>query len=273
MPHPRSNSISVNSLSLEPAPFAEQAELVSQLGADAIFPEVGQVADLPPSVVKAALERGNLGLVALTHRAFGFASPQIRRDEVDRLKRSIDIAATVGAPALCLTTGGRGDLSWRKAADQFVDAITICAGHAESAGVSLCIEPTSHLYADASIVHRLADTTRLARRAGLKVGLDLFACWVDADLEEAVTDAAPDIAFLQLSDYVPGDRGLPCRAPLGEGITPIEQVVRLAIAAGFRGPIDIEVIGPRISGSDRHITLAPSIAWLRRITNPGATRS
>ena len=121
-----------------------------------------------------------------------------------------------------------------------------CAALAEQAGVRVGIEPTSHLYADSSIVHRLADTTAVARMAGVSVIIDTFACWFDSDIEEAIADAGPLLALIQVSDYVYGDRGLPCRAVPGDGAIPFERLVPAIMATGFTGYFDLEIIGPRL---------------------------
>lgn len=58
--------------------------------------------------------------------------------------------------AAILTTGGRGALDWNSAARAFAEAIAPCAEKARAAGIALGIEPTSHLYSDVSIAHRLS---------------------------------------------------------------------------------------------------------------------
>jgi sugar phosphate isomerase/epimerase len=117
---------------------------------------------------------------------------------------------------------------------------------AEAADLRLGIEPTSHLFADASIVHRLADATAVARKAGIGVIPDIFACWVDSDIEQAIADAGPLISLVQISDQVYGDRGLPCRAVPGDGEIPFKRLIPAFAAAGFTGYYDLEIIGPRM---------------------------
>lgn len=65
--------------------------------------------------------------------------------------------------AAILTVGGRGALDWNSAARAFAEAIAPCAEKARAAGIALGIEPTSHLYSDVSIAHRLSDTVALAK--------------------------------------------------------------------------------------------------------------
>jgi sugar phosphate isomerase/epimerase len=256
--------ISINTLCLEPGPLAGHLETVARLGAAAISPDLQDFGATSAAQARRLLDDARLSVGTLTHRAFGFATPELAGAQQERLKRTIDLAHAIGSPSICLTTGGRGDLAWREAAERFAEAIVPCAAHARAAGVALGLEPTSHLYADASIAHRLSDVVALARLADVSVGIDLFACWVDSDIDEAIAAAAPMCAFVQVSDYVPGDRGLPCRAVPGDGAIPLDRLTQLILAAGFRGPFDLEIIGPRLVTEGREAGLSRAMAWMAR---------
>lgn len=261
-PSDRFPAVSLNTLCLEPAPFDVLVAAAAQLGADALFADRQDIDRFGAARARRAAADAGLPVAGLTHRAFGFVDETTARRERDRLNETLGLARDLGAGIVCLTTGGRGDLSWPEAARRFVAAIAPCVEAARLAGVTLAIEPTSHLYADASIVHRLADTTALARRAGIDVAVDLFPCWIDADLEKALDEAAPLAALAQLSDHIPGDRALPCRAVPGDGAIPLDLIVSRLLRAGFTGLFDLEVLGPRLDG-DREAALRRGLARVR----------
>jgi sugar phosphate isomerase/epimerase len=262
-------TISINTLCLPPAPFAEQVERVARLGARAIFPDLQTLAGVAPAQASRSLRDAGLRVAAMTHRAFDFGSPERAAAARERLCDSIELAQAIGAPALCMTTGGRGDLDWTTAAQRFAEEIAPCAEGARAAGIALGVEPTSHLYADASIVHRLSDVVAVARAAGVFVGIDLFACWMDSDIERAIAEAGPTTAFVQVSDYVLGDRGLPCRAVPGDGAAQLERLVAAILASGFRGPFDIEIFGPRVAAEGEDAALRRAIANLQGMIDRG----
>ena len=164
-----------------------------------------------------------------------------------------------------MTTGGRGPHTWTEASRRFAESIAPCAEAARAAGIGLGIEPTSHLYADASICHRLSDTVTVARQAGIAVMIDLFACWVDSDIEAALAEAAPISPMAQISDYVLGDRGLPCRAVPGDGVVPYERFIPILVAAGFTGWYDLEIIGPRLQAEGQEAGLQRAGAHIGRL--------
>ena len=248
--------ISINTLSLAEEPFDQHVAQVASLGATAIGPGIEQVASFGAKSAARMLRDAGLSVATLTHRAFAFTTPEAAQEARARLDATIAVAQEIGARTITLTTGGRGPFSWPDAATRFAAEIAPCARRAEQAGVILSLEPTSHLYADASIAHRLADTSRLSRMAGIGVGIDLFACWVDADIETAIIEAGPHIALVQVSDYAAGDRGLPCRAFPGDGIIPLKRLVACIARTGFSGHYDIEVIGPRLTAQNRSAGLS-----------------
>lgn len=257
--------ISLNTLSLAPAPLSEQIDTVARLGLRGISPDRDQVTALGPATSARALHDAGLEVATLTHRAFGFATSAETEAARERLLGTIDIAQEIGARSVIMITGGRGGLSWAEAAERFTEAMAPCAEAARAARLILGIEPTSHLYADGSIAHRLADATRLARMAGIGVMVDLFACWTDADIEEAIAEAGPSIGLVQVSDYVYGDRALPCRAVPGDGAVPFEKLLPAIAATGFRGWYDLEVIGPRLQAEGQETGLRRAADHVARI--------
>jgi sugar phosphate isomerase/epimerase len=238
--------ISINSLSFAPAPLDKLADKVARIGARAITPDIEQVLAFGATATALVFRDAGLETAALTHRAFAFATPDDVSVAHERLARTIDVAAEIGARSIVMTTGGRGLFSWADATDRFAEAIAPCTAKALAAGIALGLEPTSHLYAEASIAHRLSDTVRIARKAGISVVVDLFACWFDADIDAAITEAAPLTALVQVSDYIYGDRGLPCRAVPGDGALPLDRLIPAIVGAGYRGYFDLEIVGPRL---------------------------
>jgi sugar phosphate isomerase/epimerase len=239
-------AISINTLCFAPAGLDELTDKVARIGACGISPDLEQVLRLGvPDSARLFRDTG-LEVATLTHRAFAFASPDAAAVGRERLDRTVEIAAELGARSITMTTGGRGILNWAEAAERFADAVAPCTDKARAAGIRLGIEPTSHLYADASIAHRLTDTAQIARKAGIEIVIDLFACWIDADIEAAIAVAGPLTALVQVSDHVGGDRALPCRAVPGDGDIPLDRMIPAIVQAGFHGWFDLEIIGPRL---------------------------
>ncbi len=156
------------------------------------------------------------------------------------------MASALGAGAIYLITGGRGHLSWEQGAARFGEWIAPCIAAAKAKGIRLLVENASALNADLHMVHTLADAVRFAEATGIGLCIELHACWVEADLPSLFRRAMPLTGLVQASDYVLGDRTTPCRAVPGDGVIPLEALLGEVLAAGYRGVIDLELVGPRI---------------------------
>src|SRR6202012_4155976 len=104
--------------------------------------------------------------------------------QVEEFRRTVDIAAALGAPCIYSTSGNRCGLEWDDAVRAYSRLIRPVVDYAGSKGLGFLIEPTLPLYPDLSLVHTLRETVRVAEQAGIGVCIDVFHCWTDADLKE-----------------------------------------------------------------------------------------
>jgi D-psicose/D-tagatose/L-ribulose 3-epimerase len=160
---------------------------------------------------------------------------------VDFLHHLIDFAAACGAQVLV-----HGSPAQRSPApgQTVEDALSRCeaawaalAPHAESAGLTYCIEPLSR--AETPVLNTLAEAVALVRRIGspaLRTMLDLSAA-AQTEADDAATlilrhAIEGDIAHVQLNDR---NR----RGP-GQGDTPVAPALAALRAIDYRGWIAIE---------------------------------
>jgi sugar phosphate isomerase/epimerase len=230
--HPR---LSVHNVTFYGAPVSELQEHWADLGVSRL-----SILDSQLAQVQELLRHNDYTVEAVYHLFDPAALPQV-----------IDGAADVNARTVYLLTGGRGDLTWRQAAERFCESIAPCVQQARQSGVALAIENASSLYADIHFAHTLRDAVTLAEMSGLDLCIDLFHCWAEGDVDEMLQRALPRTRLIQLSDYVLGDRSLPGRAVPGDGVIPIESFVAQALAGGYAHGFDLELIGPRIEQEGR----------------------
>jgi sugar phosphate isomerase/epimerase len=207
------------------------------------------------ALLQPALAASGIQVETVTHTFLPFlpldSEPSVLMDARERLSRTIDAAAALGARSIYMLTGGHGALTWEQAAEVFAEAIAPCVAHAKAAGIALAIENASVLYADNHIAHTLHDTLTLAELAGIGVCIDLYGVWTEAALQAQIQRAVPRCVVVQWSDYVYGDRSLPCRAVPGDGAIPLRRVMQWLLEAGYKGAFDLELIGPRIDKEGR----------------------
>jgi sugar phosphate isomerase/epimerase len=246
--------ISVHSQCFYGAPLDEFLGHCRDLGARGVSFNSRQLLDGDRTAIRATLDAAGQHAETIAHTFTNSIVLDLHTDLApfrEELLRVIDVAAAIGARSIYMTTGGRGTLSWHEAAALFVEGVTPCRDHACAAGVALLAENTTMLDAGINIGNNLVDTLALAEQANIGLCIDVFACWTEATVYETFRRAIPRCGVLQISDYVYGDRGLPCRAVPGDGAIPLAKLIAHALENGYQGSFDIEMMGPRIEAEGR----------------------
>ncbi len=177
---------------------------------------------------------------------FQLAHPERWAVQQERLVRAIDVARAVGAECLVFTTGPAGPLEWDAAADALQTAITPVLVEARRRGVPFAIEHTNSLRVDVGFVHTLRDAVDLARRLGTGVCMEINACWAERDLATTIRTGVDTLRLVQVSDFAVGTLSTPNRLVPGDGDIPLVRILDVALAAGYAGCFDLELIGPAI---------------------------
>ncbi len=228
--HPR---ISVNGLSSLFQSLADDIAMWRELGVD----HVGLISP------KLSAVGWDAARDLVTEAGFRVSNLSVEERVVDE---SLRFAASVGAGAVYITSGGAGSLSWDEAAAAFRARIASHAALADELGVRLAVEPTNPLRADLSFVFCMRDGFDLARAAGISAVLDLYSCWYERDLETLVRTNLDVLALVQICDFALGTYNTPNRSVIGDGNIPLERLFAMLLDAGYKGAFDLEILGPRI---------------------------
>jgi len=258
--HPR---VAVSALCFPTLTAAEAIGVVASLGVRQTSMPTGKLREAGPDAVVEACRHHGVGIVAAPGAigldlSAGAASPA----QIEQAQRDIDLASAVGVACLYGLTGRRAAPEWETSADAYVHAIHALVGYAADRNVALAIEPASWLYADLTFVHTFHDAVEVAPRAGMQVCLDLFHVWTERELREDLTKNIDRVAHVQLGDFALGDRSLPSRAVPGDGGAPLATLVRWLLEAGYEGPFDLELNGPRIDAIGHREAAARAATWL-----------
>jgi sugar phosphate isomerase/epimerase len=178
---------------------------------------------------------------------FHLADPSGWPRQQDRLVRSIETAAAVGAECMVFTTGPFAPLTWEEAADALGAALAPVLAEAASRNVPFAIEHTNSLRADVGFVHTLRDAIDLARRFAVSVCMELNACWAERDLAATIRAGIDRIRLVQVSDFKVGTVAASQRLVPGDGDIPIARILGTVLDAGYGGVFDLELIGDAIA--------------------------
>ncbi|MBE1486851.1 sugar phosphate isomerase/epimerase family protein [Plantactinospora soyae] len=177
-------------------------------------------------------------------------------DWYDENRRAIDEAATLGAPVLVLVSGGlpEGSRDVDAARAHVGEAIGALVPYARDAGVRLAIEPLHPMFcSDRCVVSSLGQALDLAApypSETVGVVVDTYHIWWDDQVWAQIDRAGREdrIASFQVADWAtPLPEGvLLGRALPGDGCVELRRFRQAVEAAGYQGPIEVEVFNAEV---------------------------
>ena len=192
---------------------------------------------------------------------------------LDENRRAIDEAAALGAPVLVLVSGGLppGSRDVDAARAHVGAALGELVPHALAAGVRLAVEPLHPMFAsDRCVVSTLKQALDLATpypSAAVGAVVDTYHLWWDDDVWAQIARAGREdrIACFQLADWITPlpagvllGRGLP-----GTGCVELRRFREAVDAAGYTGPIEVEVFNAEVWARPGREILDEAIAGYR----------
>jgi sugar phosphate isomerase/epimerase len=182
---------------------------------------------------------------------FSAPTPETRRKRIEDNLRAIDEAAALAAPVLVIVSGPAQGQSLEDARSTVIDGLSEILPYAEKAGITLGIEPLHPMYAaERSVIVTLKQANDIADQlaspsAGVIV--DVFHLWWDPDVVQQISRAGKKIAGFHVSDWpIPLPGILMGRAMMGDGVIEIRKLREAVDAAGYHGPIEVEIFNQEI---------------------------
>jgi sugar phosphate isomerase/epimerase len=182
------------------------------------------------------------------------------------LGRWIEAASRLGHDLLRITGGSpasRGDEPAEVLVERLVGPVRRAADHAVDRGIRLAIE--NHGDLRAADILALMDAVDRPRTLGVCLD-NVNLVRVGDDMAEGTRVLAPYTLLVQLKDHEPGDPtiwGGPVCTALGEGIADLDGLIGILAAAGFDGPVCVELASLGGSNVDELAMIERSLAWLR----------
>ncbi|MGV9255690.1 sugar phosphate isomerase/epimerase family protein [Streptomyces sp. NPDC003697] len=194
-------------------------------------------------------------------------------------RRAVDEAAVLGTDTLVLVSGGlpAGSKDLRGARERIADALAELGPYAERHGVRLAIEPLHPMFAsDRCVVSTLAQALDIAERFPahqVGVTVDTYHIWWDDTAPEQITRAGAGgrIHTFQLADWTtPLPQGvLNGRGQIGDGAVDMREWKGHVEAAGYTGPIEVELFNEDLWARDGREVLAETASrFLKHTTHP-----
>ncbi len=192
---------------------------------------------------------------------FPAATARERQARIDDNRRALEEAAELGTNTLVLVCGPAPDRDISAARHMVLDAISQLVPFASACRVKLAIEPLHPMFAaDRSVIVTLAEANDLAEQfSAEQVGVivDVYHVWWDPDVARQIARAGRRILGFHVNDWsVPLPDMLKGRAMMGDGVIEIRRLRQCVEAAGYTGPIEVEILNQALWDMPGDETLA-----------------
>jgi sugar phosphate isomerase/epimerase len=182
---------------------------------------------------------------------FDAPEPAARAQRMDDNRRAVEEAAVLQARTLVLVCGPSSGHDLESARAYVTEAIAELGEFAAASGVALGIEPMHPVYCgDRSVVVTLGQALAMVdphRSANVGVVIDAYHVWWDPELSAQVAASNGRIHGYHVCDWlVPPPDHLNGRGMMGDGVIDLPRLSRLVDAAGYDGPIEVEVFNPTV---------------------------
>jgi sugar phosphate isomerase/epimerase len=235
--------MSFNQMTADQLTLAEAAALCADEGIRWFGPWRHKVAEVGAPEARRILDGHGLRVSSLCRGGF-FLAP----DEADDNRRAVEEAAILGTDVLVLVCGPPEGRDVDAARAGIAAGIERLLPHAREHGVRLAIEPLHPMMiSERSAIVTLGEAVDLAERLGppdeVGVIVDAYHVWWDPRLYEQIARAGRRILGYHVADWlVPTTDRLQGRGMMGEGVIELRRIRAAVEAAGYDGPIEVEVI-------------------------------
>jgi sugar phosphate isomerase/epimerase len=210
------------------------------------------------------IREAGLAVSSLCRGGF-FTAPGADHDN----RRAVEQAAELGAPVLVLVCGPPVDRDLARARATISAGIERLLPFAAECAVRLGIEPLHPMMiGERSAIVTLGEALALARaldHPAVGVVVDAYHVFWDPRIDDELAGAAGLIAGYHVSDWlVPTPDLFAGRGLMGEGIIDLPRLRGLVEAAGYDGPVEVEVINPELATVPPDALLAEIVARFAR---------
>ena len=244
--------LSLNQITLNRLTLKECVDVCVSHGIQWIAPWRNRVQEIGLKESARILRDSGLRVSSLCRGGFFPAPTEAERAEkIDDNRRAIDEAAELGATCVVLVCGPAPDRDIDGARIMVAEGIAAILPHAKERGVRLGIEPLHPMFAaDRSVIVTLDQAVDLAAQfdsADVGVVIDVFHVWWDPCMYAAISRASGKILGFHVSDWaVPLPGIVTGRSMMGDGVIELRRLRSAVDAAGYDGPIEVEIMNEAI---------------------------
>ncbi|GGH85937.1 sugar phosphate isomerase/epimerase [Pullulanibacillus pueri] len=243
--------LSFNQITSDNCSLEEVAEACVKEGVPYIAPWRHKVQDIGVKKSAQIIRDSGLKVSSLCRGGMFPAATHVERQvRIDDNRRAIDEAAELGTDVLVLVCGPSPDRDIQGARAMVEAGIEALIPYAEEANVRLGIEPLHPVFAgDRSVISTLGQANDIVERfASPQVGvvIDVYHVWWDPNLYQEIKRSQGHILGFHVNDWIKVTDPLTSRGMMGDGVIEIRRIREAVEAAGYKGPVEVEILNDKL---------------------------
>ncbi|MEJ3658476.1 sugar phosphate isomerase/epimerase family protein [Actinomycetes bacterium KLBMP 9759] len=249
--------LSINQITVKSWSFEEAVRGLARHGIRWIGAWVGPVQEYGVARAAALLREHRMQVSSVCRAGFFTgANPDGGGLDREANRRAVELTAALGGDVLYLVAGGVGaDRDIEAARRAVARGIEELVPHAAAAGVRLAVEPLHPMMcAERSVVVTLEQALDVVEEfdpAHVGLAVDTFNVWWDPAIDAALDRARGRVISYQVCDWlVPQPHPLFGRGIPGDGSIDIPSITKAVDAAGYTGPVEVEIFNEAVWASD-----------------------
>ncbi len=256
--------LSFNSMTADRWPLEQVIDACAEHGIEWIGPWRHKLAELGVEEARRRIDAAGLKVSSLCRGGF-FAAENADEDN----RRAVEEAAALGTDALVLVCGPPATKDLQQARATIEAGIETLLPHALEHGVRLGIEPLHPMMiGERSAITTLGEALDMAERIGdpaVGVVIDVYHTFWDPQLERNIARAKGRIVGYHVNDWLAATQHtLLERGMMGDGIIDLHGFSAMIEAAGYVGPIEVEILNPAIWDLPRAELMALTVERFER---------
>ena len=259
--------LSYNLLSASNRGVEEEIEAIARAGYLAVGIHRSKLEPLGAKAIGAMVRDAGLEVSCYATAGY-FLDEGMWARRIEETKKRIEVTAQLGADCLLILTGPRGQRTLAEAEHLFFEALDAVLPVAQDHGVRLGLEPVTHVAQHITFLHLLSDALDLIERVDsphLGLVVDLWYHWWQRDFADCIRRAGDRLLIVQLADQGAPGFSMLDRAPLGQGVIPLEETLQAVDAAGFDGYYDVEIFSTKLTDEQKNGLVSGSKAVFDRV--------
>lgn len=233
-------------------PIERIADRVARAGFGWVTPWRQEIDEARPQRAAAAIRGAGLKVNGYCRTTYLTADDAAwRQKAIDSNRRAIEVAAELGASHFVAVVGGLAPGSTNLHADRghILDGLAALRPALRATGVRIALEPLHPFYAaDRSLLNTVAQAIDWCEALddggppAFGIAVDAYHVWWDPALEASIERAGDRVLALHVCDWLRHTQDpLLDRGMMGDGVVDLRALRRHVEAAGFHGPVEVEI--------------------------------